>query len=410
MNRRRSNPSELPLIEVVENFLSASYDFQYNVVTGNIEYRCRDSEELRILDDYRLNSFYRELAKNDIKFPKSHLLDLLKSSYVPKYDPFDHYFNHLPQWDGETDYIQQLASTVKTANDGLWKKCFRKWIVATVACLLDEKVSNQTMIVLAGKQGIGKTTWSLNLVPKELQDYKYSGTIDPDNKDTLIFISECFIINVDELEILNRKQLGSLKHLITKESVKLRRPYGTVAENLSRRASFISSINNNEFLTDLTGSRRFLCFETLDFKFNHDINMASVYSQAYALWKSDFQFWFDKDEIDEVNKSNEKFRVKLMEEELLLDRFQPCSKQEATHKLTATEIMGILHEKNKNNINDYGVQKLGKVLTHCGFIKGKINGGIQVYYLKEVDSELFDHSPDHSYDALSYGKWMNRVP
>jgi predicted P-loop ATPase len=372
MSRRRIYSTELPKIVIVENFLSSSYDFSFNVVTGNIEYCEGGNMKMKILDDYRLNSLYRELAKNNIKYPKSNLLDLLKSSFVPKYDPFKEYFSHLLPWDGETDYIQELASTVRTTNDVEWQKCFRKWIVASVACLLDEKISNQTMIVLAGKKGIGKTTWSLNLVPKKLKDYVYSGTIDPDNKDTLIFLSECFLINVDELEILSRKQLGSLKHLITKESVKLRRPYGTAAENLARHASFISSINNNEFLTDLTGSRRFLCFEALDFKYNHGVDMAGVYSQAIALWKSGFQFWFDKEEIDAVNNDNEKFRVRSMEEELLLDRFKPCRKEEATHKLTATEIMALLHEKNRNNINDYNAQKLGKVLTHCGFIKGKI--------------------------------------
>lgn len=54
------------------------------------------------------------------------------------------------------------------------------------------------------------------LMPLELKQYIFSGSINPNNKDTLIHLAECMLINLDELENLNRTEIGSLKELITK--------------------------------------------------------------------------------------------------------------------------------------------------------------------------------------------------
>jgi predicted P-loop ATPase len=72
------------------------------------------------------------------------------------YDPFEDYFNNLPDNVDETDYIELLADTITTTKQDLWRECFKKWFVAMVACVLDEKQVNQTVIVFSGKQGLGK--------------------------------------------------------------------------------------------------------------------------------------------------------------------------------------------------------------------------------------------------------------
>ena len=124
-----------------------------------------------------------------------------------------------------------------------------------VACALDEEKVNHQVLVLVGPQGIGKSSWLNSLLPKELSGYLYSGLINPNNKDTLVHLSENLFINLDELENLNKTELGSLKSLITQSAIKLRKAYGMFNENLRRRASFMGSVNDAEFLTDSTGNR-----------------------------------------------------------------------------------------------------------------------------------------------------------
>jgi hypothetical protein len=68
------------------------------------------------------------------------------------------------------------------------------------------------------------------LVPDALEGYLYSGIVNPNNKDTLINLSENLIINLDELENLNKTELGSLKALITQSAIRLRKAYGIYNE------------------------------------------------------------------------------------------------------------------------------------------------------------------------------------
>ena len=152
-----------------------------------------------------------------------------------------------------------------------------------VACVLDEKQVNQTVIVFSGKQGLGKTTWIEKLMPKQLKEYIFSGTINPSNKDTLIHLAECMLINLDELENLNRSEIGSLKEIITKTHIRMRKAYGHNNENMPRRASFAGSVNTAQFLNDTTGSRRFLCFEVEHIEYTHEIDINKVYLKFQSI-------------------------------------------------------------------------------------------------------------------------------
>lgn len=170
-----------------------------------------------------------------------------------------------------------------TTKQELWRTCFKKWFVAMVACVLDEKQVNQTVIVFSGKQGLGKTTWIEKLMPNPLKEYIFSGTINPSNKDTLIHLAECMLINLDELENLNKTEIGTLKEIITKTHIRMRKAYGHNNENMPRRASFAGSVNTAQFLNDTTGSRRFLCFEVEHIEYTHEIDINKVFSQALKL-------------------------------------------------------------------------------------------------------------------------------
>jgi predicted P-loop ATPase len=385
-------PQRKPKVVAAIQYLKTLYDFRLNKVSNNIEFRRKGINEIKILEDFALNTMLNQLAEKFIDMSGERLYKLIKSSYIDIYDPFEYYFNKLKGWDEKTDFIGQLALTVKTTNDEIWKKYLPKWIVAMVAGVLDDDVINQEMLVFSGKQGIGKTTWILKLVPDVLKNYKYSGIINLNNKDSYPYLADCILINLDELESFSGKQIGYLKHTITKDSVKYRPPYERLRNNFPRRATFAASINSNEFLHDLSGSRRFLCFEALEIDYQHKIDMEGVYAQALHLWKSGFKYWFSNKEIDEINVINEKYRIKTFEEVLLFEKFESCNENEATHKLTATELLTILHEGNKNNITDKSLQQLGKVLSYHKFNHGKRRKG-KVYFLKAKEASLMVYQP-----------------
>ncbi|MBD2701873.1 virulence protein [Spirosoma sp. BT702] len=304
----------------------------------------------------------------------------MNSDFCPEFHPFVAYFNGLAKWDGETDYIGALAATVTTTEQALWWTSLRKWLVALVACAVQDGVVNQTVIVLSGQQGIGKTTWIENLVPADLKPYLYSGTVNPDNKDTLIQLAECLLINLDELENLNKSEIGALKELITKTQINVRRPYGHNTEVLPRRASFIGSVNSAQFLNDTTGSRRFLCFEALNIMTNSHVLVEKALAQAFHLFNNGFRYWFDQDEIAEINANNEQYQLASVEEEIILTHFEKGDAQHAQLYFNATQVIHHLNEK--------GVRlpmrqvTMGKALKKLGYDRIK-KGDMYVYALNE---------------------------
>jgi hypothetical protein len=378
-------------IDRLELFLSNKYVFRHNIVSGKLEFQYYGKKKWNVMNDFIENSMLRECLKGRLKTNLSSLRNLLNSDFCPLFNPFQDYFDNLPIYDEKEDYITQLANTITTTKQDLWQECFKKWLVAMVGCVLDDKVINHTVIVFSGKQGLGKTTWVEKIVPKQLKEYLFSGTINPNNKDTLVQLSECMLINLDELENLNRSEIGSLKEIITKTQIRMRKAYGHNNETMPRRASFAGSVNTTQFLNDSTGSRRFLCFELEGIQYQHEVDINMAFSQALFLFKSGFRFWFDQEEIKSITANNEQYQLHSPEEELLLTWFEPCEKELATVFLNASQIASKLSERTKLNLNDGTINKLGKALKKHNFTRLK-KEGIYVYAMSEKTHEEVDYN------------------
>lgn len=250
------------LIEQIELFLRAKWKFRYNTVSHKTEFKSVRTANAPFVEmrDFDYNSMLRDLKYADLKCSMSTLRTILASQFMEEYDPFIEYTGTLPKWDGQVDYISQLANTVATGNQDFWQRAFKKWFVAMVASWAQPEVVNHTALILSGAQGIGKTTWLSNLIATPLRKFIYAGNLNVRDKDSLVKLSECCIIIMDELENMSRN-LDALKELITKRDIYMRRAYAYTHEHYTRRASFAGSINNKDFLHDITGNRRFLCFE-----------------------------------------------------------------------------------------------------------------------------------------------------
>lgn len=396
-------------IDKLEMFLNNRYNFRYNKVLGKLEFKTIKATKYKPMTDFAENSILREILKAKVKCSINSLRNLLHSDYCEMFDPFDVYFQNLPKQEEETDYIEQLADTITTTKQDLWRICFKKWFVAMVACVLDEKQVNQTVIVFSGKQGLGKTTWIEKLMPKQLKEYIFSGTINPSNKDTLIHLAECMLINLDELENLNRSEIGSLKEIITKTHIRMRKAYGHNNENMPRRASFAGSVNTSQFLNDTTGSRRFLCFEVEHIAYQHEIDINKVYAQAFSLFSNGFRHWFNQEEIKEINANNEQYQLRSPEEELLLTWFESATKETAKYFLNTTQILQMLTHRASINITDGSVVKLGKALRKHNYTRIMKNNSY-VYAVNLLEYEDVDNNNKDNGDVPKLFDKQSEIP
>jgi predicted P-loop ATPase len=296
-----------------------------------------------------------------------------------------------------TDYIGQLAATVKTHDEKHWNVCLRKWIVAFAAGMMVDKIINHTVIVLIGDQGVGKTTWIRRLLTEALSDYMGTSTVLNDSKDTSIQLSECGLIILDEIESLTKKELAALKEYLTRSNVHIRKPFGRFTVNLVRRASVICSLNREDLLTDTTGSRRFLCFKVSEIDYQHKVDMDGVMAQAYALYKSGFRFWMDKSDITVINKHNERFYAKSVEQEMIETWVRPVTQEEWDNRnkfasesniklLSSTQIAGEILGRLHVQITDFSINKIGRILTKLGYLSRGLNGKT-LYMVRVLDGE-----------------------
>lgn len=374
------------LIEQIELFLRSQWLFRYNIVANKAEFKLVKKPDAPFTEmrDFDYNSILRDLKYADLQCSMSTLRMILASKFMPEYDPYIEYTSTLPEWDGQTDYIERLANTVTTGNPDFWQRAFKKWFVAMTASWMQTEVVNHTALILSGAQGVGKTTWLGNLIPPPLRKYVFAGMINVRDKDSQVKLSECCLIVMDELENMGRN-LDALKELITKKDIYLRRAYAFTHERYIRRASFAGSINNKDFLHDITGNRRFLCFEAKQIDYQRFVDLDKAYAQAINLAQNGFQYWFSQEEMAELEQNNEEFRAVIPEEEQLMAFYEPCNDAdpEAVFMKTTDILKNLLRLSGLRSLSE---QKLGRVLmAHFERVKRQGRYG---YLIKSKTQEV----------------------
>ena len=342
--RREADEANKPAeVEAIEAFLFSQAEFRHNVITHHCEIRWTEEAGFLPLTDRDVNTLWGRMNKTVGRVYLTDIYNVIHSEFVPLFNPFQSYFDHLPSWDGVSDPIGDLADTVHVKSDQAeFRDYFRKWFVGILPALLDDTVVNHEILVLIGEQGLYKTTWFNFLLPPELRCYFYTKTnSDRLNKDDLFSLTEFALICFEELDGMRPAELNQLKAMVTMPYVNERAAYGRNKERHPHIASFCGTGNNVQFLTDPTGNRRWLPFEVSQIRdpHQHAIPYELVYSQAYALWKSGFCHWFSQEEIRVLNTHNSRFEVPNLEEDLIRTHFRKPFEGEAGIFVTAADIL-----------------------------------------------------------------------
>ena len=364
-NSKNSNKGQFTSVyrnkfNLAESYLADKYEFRSNTVSLTIEYREKGSSHFEGLNE---NTLYRELQNRNICLSLGNLTALLRSDFVEQYDPLIDYFESLPPWNGKPN-IEQLASFVKTIDPDEWENHLRKHLVRAVKCAIVPFYYNkQALILVDPRQNSGKSTFCRFLCPPSLKDY-IAEDITTD-KDSRILLAKNLIINLDELALLSKKDINSLKSFMSKDQVNERLPYDRKSTILQRRATFVGSTNNTEFLSDETGSVRWLCFEvsSIDWGYSRKVDMDQVWAEAYACYKSGCNPELTREEIQESERRNRRFHVLSVEIELIMKLFDFDYNKEKENFKTATEVMiEIINLSNGIRVNHIQVGKALKSL------------------------------------------------
>lgn len=156
-------------------------------------------------------------------------------------------------WDGvprlDTLFIDYLG-----AEDNAYvRAATRKTFVAAVARVMKPGTKFDNMIILAGAQGIGKSTM-LSILGK---DWFSDSLTTFEGKEAAELIQGTWINEIGELSGLSRSEVNTVKLFLSKTEDIYREAYGRRTAKFPRQCIFIGTTNDLEFLKDPTGGRRF---------------------------------------------------------------------------------------------------------------------------------------------------------
>ena len=397
--------SKTASVEEIKSFLDGHVSLRFNEITSRVEFKAPTDDNLKShtdstdftdegiwtpINDRKVNSLWSKMSEVT-RVNKQDIYNIIESDYVPLFNPFTEYLSTLQSVEsvrsvcqnkspsvGEKDYIRELAQTVRVKGGEqeqmLWHLYLKKWLVGMVASWISDDVVNNVILVLIGEQGAYKTTWFNYLLPPPLKQYFYTKTnANRMSKDDILTLAQYALVCCEELDTMRPAELNQLKAAVTMPSIDERAAYAHYHEHRKHIASFCGTGNNTQFLSDPTGNRRWLPFEveSIVSPRDHPFHYEGIYAQALALFKSGFQYWFTKEEIQELNHHNRQFETPHLERELVSLYFRVPLESENGMFMTSARAIQIIGTGISQKLNP---TRVGLAFNELGFQRVRYHG------------------------------------
>ncbi len=357
------------------------YSIRYNQITHNFEFFGFDTGESAehlaenvptILQD-QLKKIYTHVSKQNV-------IDYItRYATRHKYNPVLSAIQSV-KWDGK-DRIEEIYTIFKippeNTEEGKYSRIYiKKWLMQTGCALfniIECPFSLDIILVFKGKQGIGKTRFFEKLALKS-HFFGEGICLDTRDKDSIIQATSKWICELGEIGSTMKKDMDSVKAFLTKSTDEYRTPYGRASLHYPRMTSFVGTVNDDEFLIDQTGNRRFATIPlpsdlVIDYETQiKPFDALQLWAQVYELIKDKDKascFRLTEDEKRYLEKRNSAFVKPMKAECEVLDILEEQQTQQqgyicTTKEMTVTEFIRIHNLK-------YDARTVGQVLKKHGY-------------------------------------------
>ena len=392
MSETASENPEANAPEMVENDLLAveyhlehNYQFRRNVLSGLVEYKKtgEPDENFSRLTSEALNTIFIK-AKREIPDDTSLKTDIkayVESDIPPVYNPVVAWLDSLAKWDGR-DRVLEFLNRIPGLSDE--KIAFlRIYLRSNVAHWLnmEQEHGNETVPLLIGNQGCGKSTFCVRFLPKLLRQY-YLDHFNLANKfDKEMALSSCLLICLDEIDMYNARQMAQIKQALSKVKVNGRKIYGKTIDERMRFASFIATTNNRHPLVDKTGSRRFLTIEIPNGEVinnNGEIEYEQLYAQLlHEVRDEKLRYWYTNEETLRIQELNAPYEQTLDLEQMIDCMFRKPQGNEKHGAFTSLDIRKILKQQYPDVADSqFNSIKIGKAMKEMKVARVKSKRGV----------------------------------
>jgi hypothetical protein len=267
-------------------------------------------------------------------------------------------------------YIDKLARDVLGISkfEGLM---LIKWMIGAVARQYQPGCQMDNALVLIGDQGIGKTSL-LRVLAGENRLISTVG--DPTNKDFLMKLQKCWMCELGEISSTFRKSDNdALKMFITETNDVYRRPYGDTTDRYPRRFVIAGTTNDEEFLKDVTGNRRYF---TISVPKKIDLSWVAefrdrLWAEAVRLYKDGNPWWLMDDEAEEQKQLAKKYQYRSGFYETLVEAINDNSGLKEEKFTTANILLRLFQMAPGSNAYKTAEKDIANDLRLLGFEKDK---------------------------------------
>lgn len=208
------------------------------------------------------------------------------------------------QWDGVPRIDTWLTEVFGAPDNEVNRSIGSNWLKGLVNRVIHPGCKFDTVLVLEGSQGIGKST-----VLRALGDPWYAETtMDIDTKDFQLILTQNIIVEFSEGASLSRSASAAMKQKITDQEDNFRKPYDRTSQKYPRHCVFAMTTNEEQYLKDHTGNRRWLPVPLPDQKANvawiieNRLQMlAEAYHRLYELKETTYEF--PQEKLEELQSS-----------------------------------------------------------------------------------------------------------
>lgn len=169
--------------------------------------------------------------------------------------PIKEYFSTLV-WDGKQRIDTLLIDYFGAEDSPYVRAVIRKTLCAAVARIYEPGVKFDSILVLNGPQGMGKSTF-FSILGREWFSDSLS-IADMRDKTAAEKLQGYWILEISEMNGIKKTDVETVKSFVTRQDDKFRQSYGVNVESHPRTCVIVGSTNSESgFLRDVTGNRRF---------------------------------------------------------------------------------------------------------------------------------------------------------
>ena len=352
----------------IEEFLTSRYDFRYNLLTDETEFRPagQRSAAFTPVGKRELNTFCIEAHAEGIPCWDKDLNRYVYSTYIPAYHPFLLYMDELPDWDGK-DRLTALACRVSSRPH--WVRGFHTWMLGLASQWMGVSglhANSVAPVLVSREQGRRKSSFCRALMPDVLARYYTDNLKLTSQGQAERMLAEMGLLNMDEFDKYADNKMPLLKNLMQMKKLDFRKSHRSSYSHLPRMASFIGTSNRKALLTDPSGSRRYFFAEVKEKIDCSPLEHKQLFAQLKAELDEGKRYWFSAAEESELKLRNQAYYALPTEAEMILHCFRLPEKGEDFKLYSAVCLFNILLKRYPAAMRGITINKMGRIMNSLG--------------------------------------------